>query len=201
MCAEYNRKDSFYEKAKREGYRSRAAYKLLELDKKYRILKKGTRVLDLGCAPGSWMQVAINKVGEKGRVVGIDLEFVEPVSHGQAEAIIIEGDITESENLAQVIEAADGKVDVLLSDISHKLTGIKLADTARSAELLEMSIECANRLLRPGGIFVSKVFPNNDTDLLVKNFKRNFKSFSREVLGSTRKTSKEFYVVGKGFKG
>lgn len=201
MCAEYNRKDSFYEKAKKEGYRSRAAYKLLELDKKHKILKKNFRILDLGCAPGSWMQVAVKKVGQGGKVIGIDLELVDPIASGENEAIILQGDITEQESLERVVAAADGKVDALISDISHKLTGIKLADTARSAELLEMSYECAKQLLKPGGIFVSKVFPNNDTDILIKGMKKSFASFSREVLGSTRKTSKEFYIVGKGFKG
>lgn len=197
MSGTYDRKDHFYEKAKKEGYRSRAAYKLLELDQKNRLFRRGISVLDLGCAPGSWMQVAIEKVGNDGKVIGVDLEEVKPING----AVLLVGDITEQETFNRIIETLGGKVDLVISDLSPHLSGIKFADALRAAGLVESAFYCASNCLKLGGDFVAKIFPGPDTDNLIKQLRQCFNSVSREVLTSTRKTSKEFYLVAKGFKG
>lgn len=197
MSGTYDRKDHLYEKAKKEGYRSRAAYKLLELDQKNRLFKHGLSVLDLGCAPGSWTQVAIEKVGSSGKVVGVDLEQVQAIDG----AVLLVGDITEEETFNRIIETLGGKVDLVISDLSPHLSGIKFADALRAAGLVESAYYCASNCLKIGGDFVAKIFPGPDTDTLTKQLRQCFNAVSREVLSSTRKTSKEFYLVAKGFKG
>ena len=197
MTVPYDRKDHFYQKAKKEGYRSRAAYKLLELDQKSRLFRPGMSVLDLGCAPGSWAQVAVEKIGAEGKVIGVDLEQVEPIHN----ATLIVGDITSPETFEEVMKLVNGKVDLVISDLSPHLSGIKFADALRAAGLVESAYYCASNCLKVGGNFVAKIFPGPDTDKLTKELRQRFEAVSREVLDSTRKTSKEFYLVAKGFKG
>lgn len=197
MSIPYDRKDHFYQKAKREGYRSRAAYKLIELDQKNRLFRSGMSVLDLGCAPGSWSQVAAEKIGAQGKVLGVDLNQVEPITN----ATLIVGDITEQTTFDEIVRILNGKVDLVISDLSPSLSGIKFADALRAAGLVESAYYCASHCLRQGGDFVAKIFPGPDTDKLTKELRQSFNSVSREVLSSTRKTSKEFYLVAKGYKG
>jgi 23S rRNA (uridine2552-2'-O)-methyltransferase len=195
----YKRKDQFYEKAKSEGYRSRAAYKLQELDQKYHVLKPGKKVLDLGCWPGGWVQVAAKRVGQNGLVVGIDLTATDPLPFPQV--TLLEGDVRDEESLEQARELAGGAYDVVLSDMSPKHTGIKEVDQPGTAHAVEMAFWVSSQLLKPGGSFVAKAFPSGDLDRFIPELKKAFAKFHRVGLKSTRKTSKEFYICCTGFKG
>jgi 23S rRNA (uridine2552-2'-O)-methyltransferase len=202
MPGTYQRKDHLYDKAKAEGYRSRAAYKLLELDKKLHFLKSGSRVLDLGCFPGGWLQVAAQKVGDKGLVIGVDLKEVEAVSvkNGRANPPhILCGDVFDKSIREQICALSGGVVDVVLSDMSPKLSGVRFSDAARSAELVDLALEVARELLAEGGTFVAKIFPGPESDESAKNIRKLFRRFSRENLDSSRKTSTEMYFVAQNF--
>ena len=200
--ATYDRKDHLYKKAKTEGFRSRAAYKLIELDKKFSLFKSVNSVLDLGCAPGSWLEVVVKEAAKKPKkdnfkIVGVDLEYVEPIKGVE----LIQGDITDMETYELVLKHCDGKVDLVISDLSPHLSGIKFADALRAATLVESAYYCTTNCLRAGGDFVAKIFPGSDTDKLIVEMRKSFNKVKREVLSSTRKSSKEFYLVAKGFKG
>lgn len=195
---EYKRKDHFYNKAKQEGFRSRAAYKLLEMDKKYRILRPGSRIIDLGCFPGSWLQVAAQKVGKKGLVVGVDLREVE--SLGMDTVKILRGDFCTQEMQENLLAEMPGKPHVVLSDLSPSLSGIRLQDALRSADLVERAFHFAVGCLLPGGSFVAKIFPGNECEEVAREIKPKFSQFSRLHLQSTRGSSKELYFVARGFK-
>lgn len=199
--AHYDRKDALYQKAKKEGYRSRAAYKLIELNDKHSFLRRGSVVLDLGCFPGGWLQVALNKVGTSGKVVGIDLRELEGFPKDMDNLEIILGDLYEESVQSQVRELIDGRANLVLSDMSPQLTGIKFQDAARSSALVELAFYYAEQFLVPGGSFVAKIFPGTECEELAKVFRPAFRSFSRSVLKSSRKTSKEVYFVGTGFRG
>ncbi len=198
MSKPYNRKDHFYKRAKDEGYRSRAAYKLEELDKRYKLMKRGSTVIDLGCYPGGWLQVALAKVTAKGKVLGVDLVDVSPVSYEDARAEIIKGDFTDPQIREQLL--AFGPYDVVLSDMSPKLTGVRIRDAVRSAELVEAALDFADQALRPHGSFVAKIFPSEECEALAKRCKARFRTFARPNLDSSRKSSNELYFVGKGRK-
>ena len=199
MCANYDRKDKLYEKAKEEGYRSRAAYKLLELNKKHSILRPGSKVLDLGAWPGGWMQVTSEIVGPKGLVVGIDLVKMDPLPTGNVETIC--GDAREDSNIRMALEVAGGKFDVVLSDMSPKLTGIKEADQAGTVACAELALYVAGQVLKKDGDLIIKVFKGNDTETFVRQLRPAFTKVVRAELDSTRKTSNEYYVLGRGLKG
>lgn len=193
-----DRRDSYYWRARREGYRSRAAYKLAQLDDRERLLKPGARVLDLGCAPGSWMQVALERVGEHGRVVGIDLVPVAPLPDPRA--AVVQGDIRDEATAEAAAAALGGPADVVLSDLAPKLSGVRDADVARSLELLAAAVRIARRLLRPGGSFVAKVFESPETESAVRSLRPAFASLKLTSPEATRKASSELYLVGKGFR-
>lgn len=199
MSGNYDRKDHLYEKAKDEGYRSRAAYKLMELDKKYKLLRPGAKALDLGCWPGGWLQVAASRVGNQGIVVGIDLVATDPT--GAQNVHIITGDARDDENIAKAKALAPDGFDVLLSDMSPKLTGIKEADQAGTVACAEFALWGAGMLLKKGGNFVCKVFKGNDTEVFIRGARPRFEKIQRSELDASRKTSNEFYVIGLGFKG
>src|SRR5688500_18784136 len=135
MARPYQRKDSFHQRAKREGYRSRAAYKLQEIQRRTQVLRRGLRVIDLGCWPGGWLQVAAQEVGATGRVVGVDLAAIEPPLEF-ANVIALAGDLRQPAVRKAVLEAAAGPADVVLSDAAPKLTGVRATDRAREEELL-----------------------------------------------------------------
>ena len=208
MPGNYERKDHFYEKAKSEGYRSRAAYKLLELDKKFKLLKPDSKVLDLGCFPGGWLQIASEKVGQNGLVVGIDLVEVEPISvkgRIRKAPLILQGDIFDPQMQAKLQEAVaetpfvPGHYDVVLSDMSPKLSGIRFRDSVKSAELVEAGLMVCEQMLKTDGAFIAKIFPGAESDALLQQMKKRFRNFSRHGLDSSRKTSTEFYFVARGF--
>lgn len=199
MCADYNRKDRLYERAKEEGYRSRAAYKLIELDKKHKILRPGVKVFDLGAWPGGWTQVASAAVGPKGVVVAIDLV---PIDQLPAEnVLLICGDARDDSHIQAALTHAGARFDVVVSDMSPKLTGIREADQAGTVGCAELALYVAGQVLKEGGDLVIKVFKGNDTEVFVRQLRSAFSKVVRAELDSTRKTSNEFYLLGRGFKG
>lgn len=189
--------DHYFRKAKREGFAARAAYKLEEIDRKRRLLRPGMRVLDLGCAPGSWLQYAAGRVGPRGAVVGIDLQPVTIPLPDQARAVA--GDIFTA---APETLAPDGQpFDAILSDMAPNTTGIPSADAARSAELARRALDLAEALLRPGGALLVKVFQGAEFPPLRTAFRERFDKVTVEKPKSSRSESVEVYLLGTGKRG
>lgn len=191
------KKEHFYKEAKRVGYRARSAFKLLQIQKKFKILKNGFTVIDLGAAPGGWSQVAKEIVGSKGTVVGIDLSLIKPI-HG---ITFLKGDMTQETSIKELIEViGEKKVDVVLSDMSPDISGNYSIDHARSIFLSNQALETAKNILKPGGTFVCKVFSGEELDKFIKNVKDHFKSVKRFSPVASRKSSSEEYIVAKLLK-
>lgn len=191
------KKDPYYKKAKQEEYCSRASYKLKQLDKKFNIIKEGNSVVDLGAAPGGWSQVALEKVGEEGIVVGVDLNrfkrFPEENYYG------IRGDFTEKEVQDKIITLLGGKAKVVLSDASPSLCGIKNIDQLRSIDLTNVVIEIAENILEEKGNLVIKVFQGPEYKNMLDSLKSKFRQVKTTKPPSSRKKSSEMYVVGLGY--
>ena len=189
--------DPFVKKAQEEGYRSRAVYKLQEIDDRERFLKPGAVVVDLGSAPGGWSQLAIKKVGSKGKVVAIDLLPMEPISG----VIFIQADFSEEAGLNAVIAELEGKpVDLVISDMSPNMTGIPLTDQARLFNLGEMAMDFAVKFLQPNGVFIVKVFQGAGFEPYVKLLRQNFQHVSAKKPDASRDESREVYLVAKVIK-
>ena len=188
--------DRYVRQARAEGYRSRAAYKLLEIDQKDRILRPGSRVLDLGAAPGGWSQVAARKVGPSGRVVAIDLLEIAPIS----KVSVLRGDVREPQARAAMREALGGAADVVLSDLSPKLSGIPGVDQARAAELAGLAVELACEVLKPTGALLVKVFQGEAFDEVRSLVRRAFQTVVVRKPGASRGESRETYLLGRGPK-
>ena len=195
MSSDYNRKDHLYQKAKDEGYRSRAAYKLLEIQESYKVIPQGAAVLDVGAWPGGWTQVALEIVGPKGTVTGIDLQALDPIEDPRC--TLITGD---ARDLEEILGHPEPCFDAVISDMSPKLTGIKEADQAGTVGCAELALYVAQQLLKKGGSFVVKVFKGGEVEGFVKSARPMFNKLIRSELKSTRATSNEFYVIGLGFK-
>ena len=193
----YNPQDSYYKKAKQEGYRSRAAYKLLELQQRFRLMRPGDVVVDLGAAPGGWLQVAAKFVGQSGKVIGIDLQPIERLR--EPNIIFFQGDITSPEISKKISELVDGKVHCVLSDLAPRLSGIRDADAARCLELNRTALTVATALLRPGGSFLAKGFVNQELHHFTLKLKKHFHSVQRTRPEATRQGSSEFYFFAKDF--
>jgi 23S rRNA (uridine2552-2'-O)-methyltransferase len=194
----YKPQDTYYKKAKQEGYRSRAAYKLLELQQRFRLMKPGDLVVDLGAAPGGWLQVAAKCVAQNGRVIGIDLQPIDALR--EANIILIQDDIVSPE-LPQRIEAiVHGKAHCVLSDLAPRLSGIRDADAARCLELNRAALAVATTLLRPGGSFLAKSFINQELHTFTLELKQHFHSVQRTRPEATRQGSSEFYFFAKDFQ-
>lgn len=194
----YERKDAFYKKAKREGYRARSAYKLIELNREFRMLRPGLRVVDLGAWPGGWVQVAAELVGPQGKVVGIDLVALEPLPFSHV--TLLQGDATDPTQQERMLAALGGPADIVLSDMAPKLSGVKEVDEARSMELCRAAFSCARALLRPGGALLLKVFMGSEHKALLSELRALFLSVKTTKPESSRKGSAETYVVATGFK-
>jgi 23S rRNA (uridine2552-2'-O)-methyltransferase len=194
----YNPQDSYYKKAKQEGYRSRAAYKLLELQQRFRLMKPGDLVVDLGAAPGGWLQVAAKFVGQSGRVVGVDLQRIE--AFREPNIILLQDDIASPEIPKKIEELLQGKAHCVLSDLAPRLSGIRDADTARSLDLNRTALKAATALLRPGGAFLVKSFLNEELHNLTREIKKHFDSVQRTRPEATRQGSSEFYFCAKKFR-
>ena len=188
--------DPYVAKAKAEGYRSRAAYKLIELDEKFGLLKRGGRVVDLGCAPGGWCQVAAKAVGSKGRVVGID--YLETPAIAGAE--ILQLDFTDDDAPRQLKALLDGPVDVVLSDMAAPTTGHRSTDHLRIVALAELALDFAEDVLAPRGVFVCKVFAGGAEGDLLDRLKKRFTIVKHAKPKASRTESAEKYVVATGFR-
>ena len=189
----YTVQDHFFLKAKKQHYLARAVYKLEEIQKKYRILRAGDRVLDLGAAPGSWIQLTSEIVGRSGLIVGIDLKRIERAFGNRV--ITIQGDIFEKE----FVEAAVREYlpfDAVLSDMAPATSGIRAADSARSSLLFERAFEIARWALRPGGTFLAKIFHGPDFHRFLAEVKQAFEGTRAIRPEATRKQSREIYILG-----
>lgn len=196
MSGGYNKKDFYHQKAKEEGFLARSAYKLQEINKKFKLLKSGSRVLDLGCAPGAWVQVALPLVGAKGMIVGVDLENIDKKDLSAPNFRFIHGDAFK----LNPADLPEGPFDVVLSDMAPKTSGIKVRDQALSAALCLHALETAKLHLRTGGALVVKLFEGEDAEKVAKEIARHFGSFKHFRPDSTRQASKEIYLVATGKK-
>lgn len=189
--------DTYVNQAQKDGYRSRAAYKLLEIDHDDNLFNKAKIVVDLGCAPGSWSQVAIGKVGVNGKVIGVDLLEIDPIPRLN----FIHGDFTEQETLNQLLIAIDNKeVDLVISDMAPNLSGIKNVDQARSAYLVELVLDFASNYLKVGGNCLIKVFQGSEFEELVKSARNVFTQVIIRKPEASRSKSKEVYLLCKSKK-
>ncbi len=196
--------DPYVREADSRGYRSRAAFKLIELDDRFRFLRPGARVVDLGCAPGGWTQVAVERTGargdgrgRRGAVVGVDLNEVEPI----AGARLIQCDFLDDEAPALITEALGGPADVVLSDMAAPTTGHAATDHMRIMALLEAAADFATEILKPGGAFVGKVLQGGTEAELLARLKRDFRTVKHAKPPASRADSAEMYVVALGFRG
>ncbi len=193
-----HRDDLYVQQAQRDGYRSRACYKLLELQERDGLFRRGMTVLDLGSAPGGWSQVATQHVGENGRVIASDILPMDALEG----VTFIEGDFTEDEVFKRILAALDGKpVDVVMSDMAPNMSGVHAVDQPRAIYLVELALDLAQQVLPPGGTFVAKVFHGEGFDQLFRQAKDRFtRVFTRKPRAS-RPRSREVYMVAKGFRG
>ena len=184
------RSDAFQRKARREGYRARSAYKLMDIQKKSKIFKEGATILDLGAAPGGWSQVAIEYIGEEGKLIGVDLQHILPLKGAQ----FIQGDLRESE-IREELEALAPKADAVISDMSPNLSGNYSVDQARSVELSSLALEIAAE--RKAKFFVCKVFEGSDFQEFRKTVIDEFGSVRTLSPEASRKQSSEVYLIAK----
>lgn len=191
-------KDHYFDKAKKENYLARSIYKLEEIDKKYKVLAKNNTVLDLGYHPGSWMQYCSKQVGDKGFVVGIDIRELNPQLNVLKNIRIYKKDINDVKNLDEL--GLERKVDVVVSDMAPNTTGIKSVDQIRSLQLVEMVFYHLPQFLSEGGNFVIKVFDGHEAQVFLKEQRKLFHKFHFLKPKSTRSVSKEFFVIGLGYK-
>jgi 23S rRNA (uridine2552-2'-O)-methyltransferase len=190
--------DPFVQRSKREGYRSRSAYKLTEIDERDKLLKGGQVVVDLGAAPGGWSQVAAKRVGPSGRVIAIDLLAMEPITG----VTFVQGDFTTRKGLADVAAALAGrKADLVLSDMAPNMSGIPSSDQARSMALAEVALEFAAGVLAPNGAFVVKVFQGSGYEELFRTLRATFSKVVVRKPAASRGESAEQFLVGRGLKG
>lgn len=195
----YKVRDTYYKKAKSEGYRSRAAYKLVELQQRFRLMKAGDFVVDLGAAPGGWLQVAANYVGANGKVIGVDLQVIEPLPGRPI--TLLQGDITDRAVQQRIKEILGRAADCVVSDLAPRLSGIRDADTARCLELNRTALSVAIELLRPGGALLVKSFVNPELQAFTAELKKYFSSVQRTRPEATRQASAELYFCATGFCG
>lgn len=196
--------DPYVQASKQAGYRSRAAFKLLEMDAKCHLFKPHTKVLDLGCAPGGWLQVVQERLSQQGfpplkpgQVVGVDLLPVDPLPQVE----LIQGDFLDDGIMQKAIDILGGKADVILSDMAAPSTGHSKTDHLRIIGLLEAAFDCAQIILSPGGAFVGKVFQGGATHDILTKMKQSFRKVSHFKPKASRKASAEAYIVALDFKG
>jgi 23S rRNA (uridine2552-2'-O)-methyltransferase len=194
----YNLHDTYYKKAKQEGYRSRAAYKLIELDQRFRIFHPGDMVVDLGSAPGGWLQVTAKLVAPKGKVVGVDLQCIEALP--QQNVFFIQADITADQTAQRIEERLGRLADSVISDLSPKLSGIRDADDARCLELNRTALRVAIRVLMPGGTLLVKSFESEELRTFSAELEEFFRSVQRTRPEASRRGSSEIYLFAKEFK-
>ena len=192
------KRDYYYRKAKEEKYRSRAAYKLFQAIEKYHFIKNGDVIVDLGAAPGGWVQAARKIVGSRGFVLGVDLKPIEPFPQSNVRTII--GDINEQETLEQILTMIPKKADVVISDVSPNISGIWEVDHARQIDLAQQSLKIALETLRPLGNFFAKVFEGDLLSDFIKKMKRHFEVVRIIKPMASRAKSSEMFVLGMRLK-
>ncbi|MCX8084028.1 MAG: RlmE family RNA methyltransferase [Calditerrivibrio sp.] len=193
----YIRKDSYYKKAKQEGYRSRASYKLKELNEKYKVIKKGDKVLDVGAAPGGWSQVVLELIGEKGCVVGVDMLDMELITDKRF--TFIKGDILDEVTFEKITSITD-EFDTVISDVAPNTTGQKFVDHVNSVNLVKTVVSFSKRVLKRDGNLLFKLFDGEEREGLIKGLKSCFADVKIIRPDATRKNSFEIYVICKGFR-
>ena len=187
--------DPYVAQAKAEGWRSRAAFKLMEIDDRFHVLKRGNRIVDLGCAPGGWVQVALKRGAAF--VAGVDLLPVDPIPGAE----LLQADFTDPKVSQQLMDLMHGAPDVVLSDLAHNTVGHKQTDHLKIMGLLEMASDFALDNLKPGGAFVAKAFQGGETEQLLLKLKLSFDSVKHFKPKSSRADSSEIYIVALGYKG
>lgn len=198
--AKYDRKDHYHQRAKREGFRSRAAYKLDEIQRAQRLLRPGQAVVDLGCWPGGWLQVAAAAVAPGGRVVGVDLAAIDPPLEIENVVAII-GDISEPTVIREVLSLLGRPADVLLSDAAPKLTGLRAVDRAREEALLEAVEACVPQLLRPGGHLLLKILEGPEAQAIDRRLRGRFTAAKTVKARASRKGTTERYLLARSYRG
>lgn len=190
--------DHWVKKSKELGYRSRASFKLIELDEKDKLLKQGMTVVDLGAAPGGWSQVAAERVGDHGRVVASDILPMDSMAGVE----FVQGDFTEEEVLHKILNAlGDEPADLVISDMAPNMSGMSAVDQPAAMYLVELALDMAREVLKPGGTFVAKVFQGEGFDQYLKEMRTSFNKVVTRKPDSSRARSREVYLLGKGFKG
>lgn len=191
------RQDFYYRKAKQLNYRSRASFKLHQINEKFGIFKPGMSVVDLGAAPGGWLQIAKERVGPNGKVVGVDLQHIAPLEGVST----IKGDITKPETVEELRSLLSGDADVVISDMSPNISGNYSIDHARSVDLCTHALNFARQTLKPGGSLVMKIFEGDMINAFLKEVRSSFSSVRLHSPKASRSQSSEIYIVAKGFKG
>jgi 23S rRNA (uridine2552-2'-O)-methyltransferase len=191
-----HRRDYFYRKAKQMDYRSRASFKLIQIDERFELIKEGMTVVDLGAAPGGWLQVASERVGPKGKVIGVDLQAITPL---EGVVTTIRGDIRHQAVKDQLMVLTSGHVDLVMSDMSPNITGSYSMDHARSIELCQMALDLALQTLSPGGRLVFKMFEGDLSREFMAEVQKHFGMVKRYSPQASRSSSSEIYVIAKGF--
>lgn len=189
--------DPYVAEAKRMGYRSRAAFKLIQLDEKFKFLGKGRTIVDLGCAPGGWTQIAVWRNKGSGQVVGLDILPTEPI----AGATLIQQDFTAPDAVGRLKALLNGKADIVMSDMAANTTGHQQTDHLRTIALVELAYDFAKDVLNDGGIFIAKVFKGGAEAGFLAEIKKNFAKVAHFKPDASRKASPEEYLVAIGFKG
>ena len=184
------RRDTYVKQSKIDGYRARSAYKLIEIDEKFRIFKGGISIIDIGAAPGSWSQYAA-KIAKSGRLISIDLKEMEPIGN----TLQIHGDFTEQETQDEIMKHINNKVDVVMSDMAVNTTGIKNIDSIQTGELCKEAMVFAKDILKVNGFFISKIFMGGTFNEIVAEGKKYFKEVKVFKPKSSRKDSKESFVI------
>jgi 23S rRNA (uridine2552-2'-O)-methyltransferase len=190
--------EHYYQKAKQEGYRSRASYKLKQLNEEYHFLKNAKKILDLGAAPGGWLQVASEELNGEGLVLGVDLKEIEPLDSDNVETI--QGDATDPEVQREILNRFDGKADLILSDIAPNVSGIWEIDDLRQIHLTRIALAIADKLLRIDGWMVVKVFMGPEHESFIQDMRNMFEKVFIVKPKASRKSSAEIYIVAKNLK-
>lgn len=190
--------DEYVLRSRKDGYRSRASYKLLEIDQAAGLLKSGMTVVDLGAAPGGWSQIAIAKVGDSGRVVASDILNMDAI----AGVDFVQGDFTDDEVFNTILETlADRPVDLVISDMAPNMSGVKAVDQPRAMYLVELAMDFARQVLERNGVFLAKVFQGEGFDALVRDLRIDFTSVVIKKPDASRARSSEVYCLARGFRG
>ncbi|MBU0654913.1 MAG: 23S rRNA (uridine(2552)-2'-O)-methyltransferase RlmE [Gammaproteobacteria bacterium] len=188
--------DEFVKKAQQEGYRSRAVYKLKEIQEKDHILRPGMKVVDLGAAPGGWSQYATEILGKKGRMVASDILPMDPLPFVE----FVEGDFRDDAVLAEILHLLDDeKADLVISDMAPNMSGVDAVDQPRAIHLCELALDMARQVLKPGGVFVVKLFQGDGSEAYLRDVRSSFKTVKVRKPAASRPRSREVYVLAQGF--